>query len=216
MLSVLLTACHAADPPPSAIQIDSSGVEIMHTPEPTWSEGEAAITFAAPRPGDSLLVHDFFSARLVLFGPEGQVQRTQPLPEIAGEPSNRWIPRGVFSDGAGGDGEQPDPRVDPRPSSGAANAGAGHRSRRCGGHGAGVRNGIRVDPDGRVWLEHYPVSGYSIGLWGVFGADGVYLGDMEVPRGFQLMEVGRGEVLGVWMGELDVPGVRVYAMGPDA
>ena len=379
-LGAVLGGCESTDPQPSALQSDSAGVEIVHTPAPTWSPGEgwrlssepllhvgvvegagvqefsrilhtfwlsdgrvaavnlsnppeirifgpdgthdrtlggagagpgefAAISFAAPRAGDSLLVHDFWNARLVLFGPQGEVLRTQPLQEIAGEPSNRWILRGVFSDGtllvmennlipgatpgqvralrtlvrvteagavvdtvlvfpdaeySAGDTGTPFPvpfglrsawqlhgdrlyvapgdafqvdvfdedgtllrslRTDRGRMSVPSGVAAEERERLAqrGGPDTPVADrfpahgsGIRVDPDGRVWLEHYPVPGDSISRWGVFGADGVYLGDVEVPRRFQVMEVGRGEVLGVWMGELDVPGVRVYAVGPDA
>ena len=269
----------------------------------------AAITFAAPGAGDTLLVHDLFNARVVYLDPDGEVVRTQPMPEVAGEPSNRWFPRGVFRDGtlivmennlmpgatpghrratrtllrvtdsgdmvdtvlafpdmeyqagetgppvpvpfglrsawhlhqdrlyvAPGDAFQVDvhdadgtllrslrtdrERIPVPPEQAREEEGrqvqrglpATPAAERLPAHGAG----IRVGPDGHVWLEHFALPGDTIGRWGVFGPDGVFLGDVEVPQNFQVMQVGRGEVLGVRVGEMDVPALRVYAVGPGA
>jgi hypothetical protein len=380
LVALLLGGCETSGPATAALQTDSAGVEVVHTPEATWapdqvwrlsseptlsigveegaaeeefsrithafwlSDGRvaavnftnppeiriftadgghdrtaggegagpgefAAITFAAPGPGDTLLVHDLFNARVVYLDPEGEVVRTQPMPEVAGEPANRRFPRGLFSDGTllvmennmipgatpghrratrtllrvtdsgtlvdtvlafpdmeyqAGETGPPVPvpfglrsawhlhqdrlyvapgdafQVDVHDADGTllrslrtdrerrpvppelAREEEERQTQRGLPETPGAElypahgNGIRVGPDGHVWLEHFAAPGDSVTRWGVFDPDGVFLGDVEVPRNFQLMQVGRGEVLGVWMGAMDVPGLRVYAVGPDA
>lgn len=59
----------------------------------------SAISLAARLPGDTLLVHDFWSARLTYFDPHGELLRTRSLAEIVGEPATRWGLGDIFEDG---------------------------------------------------------------------------------------------------------------------
>ncbi len=264
----------------------------------------AAISFAARLPGDTLVAHDFWSGRLVLLAPDGEVLRTRPLHQIAGEPANRWVVGGAFGDGsflvwandlvpgatpgrgralrsllrvtvagdvidtvvvfpdteyvADRDGTAPvlfglrsawrlhgdrlyvapgdafrvdvfdgdgdllrSLRVDraSRPVLPEHIAAEPARplppgspeappAERFPAHG----QGIRVDPAGGVWLEHYRIPGDDMGRWSVFDEGGVLAGEVAVPPNFRIMDVRNDEVLGVWTDELDVPGIRVYRL----
>jgi hypothetical protein len=68
-----------------------------------------------------------------------------------------------------------------------------------------------VDTEGCLWMSEYhhtrpPAS------WDVFDAEGHWLGEITVPRGFQVFEVGEDYVLGVASDELDVEYVRMYGL----
>jgi hypothetical protein len=72
---------------------------------------------------------------------------------------------------------------------------------------------MALDPAGRLWLAGYPPPGELPSSWSVFGADGALLGDVDLPIGFRLLDVGTGRILG------SVPGggggtVRVYDLLP--
>ena len=69
-----------------------------------------------------------------------------------------------------------------------------------------------VDPTGAVWLR--PFRGFSEDGgpedWLVLGPDGRWLGSIEIPEDFRVMDIGVEEILGIWTDELDVqhPQVR--------
>ena len=65
---------------------------------------------------------------------------------------------------------------------------------------------VLVDPSGAVWLELYRGESEQDRPqeWLVLDADGTWLGTVEVPRRFTVMEVTMDAVLGVWQDELDV------------
>ncbi len=66
--------------------------------------------------------------------------------------------------------------------------------------------GVKVDPTGAVWLR--PFLGSSEGgrpeNWQVLGPGGSWLGSVEVPANFSVMDIGMDVVLGVYQDELDV------------
>ena len=68
-----------------------------------------------------------------------------------------------------------------------------------------------VDPTGAVWLR--PFVGFSeLGepeKWLVLGPDGTWLGSVEVPEDFRVMDIGVDEILGVWTDEMDEPHPQV-------
>lgn len=69
-----------------------------------------------------------------------------------------------------------------------------------------------VDRDQRLWLGEsaWPETVMFPRRWSVFGADGVWLGDVAVPSGFRALD-SRGElVLGVWPDQVDVPRVQLH------
>lgn len=76
---------------------------------------------------------------------------------------------------------------------------------------------MRVDPTGAIWLR--PFRGFSEEGgpedWQVLDADGAWLGSVEVPEDFRVMDIGIDEILGVWTDELDVQHPQVRRLSRD-
>lgn len=75
-----------------------------------------------------------------------------------------------------------------------------------------VYRDILVDSMGDVWVERYRAPGETIPTWEVFRGDGTWLGAVETPQRFQIMEIGADYLAGVFRGEFDVQYVRIYAL----
>ena len=81
---------------------------------------------------------------------------------------------------------------------------------------------MRVDRAGNLWVQQRMFrSGGSSGFnavypeptgWDVFDARGVWLGSVETPPRFAIMEIGDDYMAGVWRDEVDVEHARVYAL----
>lgn len=71
-----------------------------------------------------------------------------------------------------------------------------------------------VDPTGAVWLRPFPGQSERGGAehWVVLGADGAWLGRVEIPADFRVTEVGVDEILGVWTSALDVQHPQVLRL----
>lgn len=69
---------------------------------------------------------------------------------------------------------------------------------------------IRVDARARAWVNDYPIPGEPPRPWSVFDSSGVWLGQVQLPEGFDPQEIGEEYVTGVWRDEFDVEYVRVY------
>lgn len=69
---------------------------------------------------------------------------------------------------------------------------------------------FRTDPDGRLWVRRYARPGEPGTEWAVFGSEGEWLGDVVMPEGLEVYEIGRDYVLGRWRDELGVNYVRVH------
>ena len=67
-------------------------------------------------------------------------------------------------------------------------------------------DGLFVDPSGALWLRPFRGRSEQAGpeTWQVLANDGTWLGRVEFPANFQVMEIGMDAVLGVWRDELDV------------
>ena len=76
---------------------------------------------------------------------------------------------------------------------------------------------IIVDPSGALWLRRY--RGRSEAAqprrWLVLGMDGTWLGTLEMPDRFQLLEIQPDALLGVWRDELNVSHPRVLKLDRD-
>ena len=68
---------------------------------------------------------------------------------------------------------------------------------------------LRFADTGELWARRYSQRGAIMLRWDVFGADGSYLGRVEIPASFQLEEVSRGQLVGVSRDELDVQRVEI-------
>ena len=71
-----------------------------------------------------------------------------------------------------------------------------------------------ADDEGRVWLPSYQAGGEltAVPPYTVIGPDGVWLGVVEAPPTFRLLDVAGGLVLGVELDEMDVESVVVYEL----
>ena len=74
---------------------------------------------------------------------------------------------------------------------------------------------LLVDPTGAVWLRPFRGSSEEDGgpeQWLVLGPGGAWLGSVEIPEDFRVMEVGVDEILGVWTDEMDVQHPQVLRL----
>ena len=71
-----------------------------------------------------------------------------------------------------------------------------------------------ADAEGRVWLPSYKTGGEytSTSPYTVIGPDGEWLGMVETPPRFRILDVAGGLVLGVELDEMDVEMVVVYEL----
>lgn len=73
---------------------------------------------------------------------------------------------------------------------------------------------LLVDQSGNTWVGLWPSGDEEPGhdTYEVFLADGRLLGEVAVPAGLQLMDVGEDHVLGVRTDELGVPFIKLYGL----
>jgi len=69
-----------------------------------------------------------------------------------------------------------------------------------------------VDATDHLWVEHYRYLARDPHLWSIFAPDGTWLGEVEVPGTFDVTDIGRDYVLGVYRDELDEQSVRMYRL----
>lgn len=70
---------------------------------------------------------------------------------------------------------------------------------------------LELAPDGTIWLRDYqPFRSEATTGWTLVGADGAWLGRIELPDRFTVHALDEHGVLGVWRDELDVEEVRRY------
>ena len=71
-----------------------------------------------------------------------------------------------------------------------------------------------ADAEGRIWLPSYKPGGerHSVAPYSVIAPDGEWLGTVEAPPGFRMLNVAGGLVLGVARDEMDVESVVVYEL----
>jgi hypothetical protein len=72
---------------------------------------------------------------------------------------------------------------------------------------------LKVDPDGNLWAAEYQVPGTGQPLWFVFNSSGRFLGEVAMPTGFNVYQIGRDFVLGRRTDELGVERVEIYPLG---
>jgi len=72
-----------------------------------------------------------------------------------------------------------------------------------------------VDATDHLWVEHYRYLARDPHLWSIFAPDGSWLGEVEVPGTFDVTDIGRDYVLGVYRDELDEQSVRLYRLSRD-
>ncbi len=73
---------------------------------------------------------------------------------------------------------------------------------------------VKVDPTGAVWLRPFLAPSEADGpeTWQVLGPEGAWLGGVEIPADFSVMQIGMDFVLGVYRDELDVEHPQVLRL----
>ena len=71
---------------------------------------------------------------------------------------------------------------------------------------------ILVDPRGAIWLSAYENEFMPAPVWFVFDRDGRYLGDVSMPAGLRVLEIGDRHVLGFAKDDTGVEFVRVHEL----
>lgn len=76
---------------------------------------------------------------------------------------------------------------------------------------------LKVDPTGAIWLQPFLGMSEAAGpeRWLVLGADGTWLGSVDIPVDFRPMDIGVDEMLGVWTDEMDVQHPQVRRLRRD-
>jgi hypothetical protein len=69
-----------------------------------------------------------------------------------------------------------------------------------------------VDSEGNIWVRIFSVDRSHAAEWSVFDHSGRWLGQVETPPGFEVKEIGRDYILGLWMDDLDIEYVHLYAL----
>lgn len=71
-----------------------------------------------------------------------------------------------------------------------------------------------ADAEGRIWLPSYKPGGdrHSAPPYTVIAPDGAWMGTVEVPPRFRILDVAGGLVLGMELDEMDVESVAVYEL----
>lgn len=72
--------------------------------------------------------------------------------------------------------------------------------------------GIELDPGGNIWVKRFQLPWEHAERWGVFAADGVFLGHVDMPLRFTVHEIGDDYVLGVARDEVGVERVQVHTL----
>jgi hypothetical protein len=73
-------------------------------------------------------------------------------------------------------------------------------------------NRMYADALGNIWLQEYQINAKKPTQWSVFDPAGRWLGQVDMPVGFTVNEIGADYVLGVGLDDLDVQHVRMYRL----
>ena len=71
---------------------------------------------------------------------------------------------------------------------------------------------LEIDTEGYLWVESFRPSDQAPAVWNVFDPEGVWLAEIELPSGLDVLDIGGDYVLGKWTGEMDVEEVRVHRL----
>ncbi|MGD2069732.1 MAG: hypothetical protein PVI57_13745 [Gemmatimonadota bacterium] len=72
--------------------------------------------------------------------------------------------------------------------------------------------GLLADREGNLWVSEWAPFPRVPGRWTVFGPDGRWLGEVEMPPGFQPTDIGDDWLVGVQRDEMDVEYVLVFPL----
>jgi sugar lactone lactonase YvrE len=71
---------------------------------------------------------------------------------------------------------------------------------------------LRSDVDGNLWVREFDTEmpGDRHERWNIFDPNGLYLGVLEMPKAFSVLNVGDDYVAGVWKDAFGTERARVY------
>lgn len=69
-----------------------------------------------------------------------------------------------------------------------------------------------MDLEGNAWVRRYSDDRETPSRWTIIGADGAWLGTVEMPPRFRPLEIGADYVLGHWTDEVDVEHIRRFEL----
>lgn len=73
-------------------------------------------------------------------------------------------------------------------------------------------SGLNISADGHLWVKKFSSLGDPNDTWSVFDPSGRLLGQVELPEGLTLYQVGDDYVLGRWRDDLDVEYIVMYEL----
>ncbi len=73
-------------------------------------------------------------------------------------------------------------------------------------------DGLEIDAAGNMWIREYSWIEGAERRWTVFDSTGRMLGDVMLPPGFTVRQIGEDFLLGIWRDDLDVEHVRQYEL----
>jgi hypothetical protein len=72
---------------------------------------------------------------------------------------------------------------------------------------------MKTDDAGNLWVQEYGLTQDDRPLdWSVFDRAGRFLGEVEMPAGFGVHQIGDDFVLGRWTDELEVEYILMYGI----
>ena len=71
---------------------------------------------------------------------------------------------------------------------------------------------LRVDSEGNLWVAGYRVPGEENNDWSVFDTRGRWLGDVGLPEGLSVLDIGGDYLLGGFTDDLDVEHLVLYEL----
>lgn len=74
---------------------------------------------------------------------------------------------------------------------------------------------FEVDEAGNVWLSEYTFVGSPARRYRIIAADGRWIGELELPENFRVLDIGEDVLLGVQTNEWDVQAVAVWELRKD-
>jgi len=75
-----------------------------------------------------------------------------------------------------------------------------------------THSNVVFDAARNLWVENYrlPWDNDSPRIWSVFDPEGRWLGDVELPNGLRVYEIGEDHIAGVQRDDMGVEYVRLY------
>jgi hypothetical protein len=71
---------------------------------------------------------------------------------------------------------------------------------------------VLTDPTGYLWVQDYSTPFFLNRTWSVFDPSGQWLGEVQMPEGLRVTDIGEDYVLGITMDDLGVQYIHLYGL----